>query len=883
MLRRLIALCSIAATAAAGLIAVQTLDPNASPQAQAASASDFNPGNLISDELFYDGSAMTAAEVQDFLASKVAPSEGTSNALVNYTQATPSMPATSYCDAYVGAPGGESAASIIAKVGEACHISQKALLVLLEKEQSLVSDSYPSSRQLSAATGFGCPDTAPCDSSYGGFFYQVYNAGRQFQNYKANPYNYNHIPFQTNNILYNPDFGCGSSPVYIENSATAGLYNYTPYQPNAAALRNLYGEGDGCSAYGNRNFWRMYTDWFGDAHAAPVKELPALVQAEGSDAVFLLAEGKRYYVPAAMAEHLAPLFPIETISQQHLDWTPWGPWVSHLVVNPEGEPSFLVDGSQYPTDCAMAAEFGLACDGAATMLDRDLAKFESPGHLTSFITTPKGLTFLVQGGVKREVPSLEQLTAMGYYTETSEFPDGALDYLPTGEPVAGWGVVTSDVDASTRAFLDGMTSYPLSATVSGFPYLAPSATMTGTSIAKYQQGATITGLVTTGAKTYLVTDKGLARVDAAAYGSTPAAKVSDSLVADLPQLPAISGAHLIQALGSNQVALVENGARTMYPSAQAAQDAAKAKGLSTAISVTTADLVGSIPVAPESTPTPTATPTTAAPTTTAPAATTPAATAPATSAPAMTEPAATAPATTAPAETATPTATPTPTAEPIQPLSNGQIIADANRTGIWLVNGDRLLQIATPAVAAGLGLDVSAPTTVNQATLASYVGRFDALYTPSVTCGEAAYLGLGGELVPYASEELRAAYGLQAPALDPTVCATLQVSATRTIDTAEVVGPNGERYTAAAGVLTPVTATAEPTATASATAEATATATAEPTAAESAEPTATATESATPTVTATASASPSATPAAKPVELPASIISIMPKAKVLHA
>ena len=51
--------------------------------------------------------------------------------------------------------------------------------------------------------------------------------------------------------------------MYIQNQATAGLYLYTPYRPNAAALANLYGTGDGCSSYGNRNFWRMFTDWFG--------------------------------------------------------------------------------------------------------------------------------------------------------------------------------------------------------------------------------------------------------------------------------------------------------------------------------------------------------------------------------------------------------------------------------------------------------------------------------------------------------------------------------------------------------------------------------------------------------------------------------------------
>jgi len=49
----------------------------------------------------------------------------------------------------------------------------------------------------------------------------------------------------------------------MQNAATAALYNYTPYQPNKAALDNLYGSGNSCSAYGNRNFWRMYNDWFG--------------------------------------------------------------------------------------------------------------------------------------------------------------------------------------------------------------------------------------------------------------------------------------------------------------------------------------------------------------------------------------------------------------------------------------------------------------------------------------------------------------------------------------------------------------------------------------------------------------------------------------------
>ncbi len=57
--------------------------------------------------------------------------------------------------------------------------------------------------------------------------------------------------------------------VLMRNQATAALYYYTPYPPNAAALANLCGTGDGCSAYGNRNFWVFYNTWFGPTTASP--------------------------------------------------------------------------------------------------------------------------------------------------------------------------------------------------------------------------------------------------------------------------------------------------------------------------------------------------------------------------------------------------------------------------------------------------------------------------------------------------------------------------------------------------------------------------------------------------------------------------------------
>ncbi|WP_400994029.1 LGFP repeat-containing protein [Agromyces sp. GXQ0307] len=254
-----------------GVLATMVTSP-ASP-ADAADGRAFDPGMIITDEVFYDSSSMTLAQIQSFLNARVPTCAGGYVCLKDYRQTTTSQPRRSEgCSAYTG-QAGESAALIIYKVSRACGISPRSILVLLEKEQGLVSDSTPSSRQYRLATGYGCPDTAACDSLYYGFFNQVYNAAWQFRKYRANPTIRAYQAGRYNTIYWHPNTACGTSRVYIQNQATAGLYIYTPYRPNAAALANLYGAGDSCSSYGNRNFWRLFTDWFGSTGSYAVHSL----------------------------------------------------------------------------------------------------------------------------------------------------------------------------------------------------------------------------------------------------------------------------------------------------------------------------------------------------------------------------------------------------------------------------------------------------------------------------------------------------------------------------------------------------------------------------------------------------------------------------------
>jgi hypothetical protein len=256
-------------------------------KADALSGVDFNPARIIDDSVFFNPNTISPNQVQLFLNSKLSngvcdtngaqPYGGTTRAaygtsrgypppyicLKDYSQNTSTRNAEpGLCNQYNG--GVKSAAAIIYDVGQACGVNPKALLVLLEKEQSLLTDDWPWSVQYNSATGFGCPDTAPCDPQFGAFFDQVYYAARQFKRYERDATLFRYRANRDNFIQYHPNAACGGTNVFIQNQATAGLYNYTPYQPNAVALSNIYGgQTDGCSSYGNRNFWRLFNDWFG--------------------------------------------------------------------------------------------------------------------------------------------------------------------------------------------------------------------------------------------------------------------------------------------------------------------------------------------------------------------------------------------------------------------------------------------------------------------------------------------------------------------------------------------------------------------------------------------------------------------------------------------
>lgn len=353
-----------------------------------ADLSKFQAGNIISDAAFFNAGTMSEAQIQSFLQAKVPTCESGYVCLKDWYDTSRTTTADAMCGAYSGGVR-ERASTIIFRVAQACGINPQVLLVMLQKEQGLVTHVWPSDWRYTIAMGQGCPDTAACDTRYYGFFNQVYGAAWQMKRY-ANPagtsqYFTWYAPGKTWNLRWHPNEACGSAPVYVQNQATANLYYYTPYQPNAAAIRAGYGEGDGCSSYGNRNFYQYFTDWFGSTQAAAASAGPALVQS--GEPVYFVSGAFRYHVSAADYPEFTRTFGATSrVSDSVIaGYGDGGAATLFLRDASTREISLLQDGSRHHfATCELVALWGSRCGSETVVLSADFRGIPIGTAMTSF-------------------------------------------------------------------------------------------------------------------------------------------------------------------------------------------------------------------------------------------------------------------------------------------------------------------------------------------------------------------------------------------------------------------------------------------------------------------------------------------------------------------
>ncbi len=423
------------AIAVAGLVPV--IGEAQSAQA-ALDASRFNPGLIISDAAFYDEDSMTAEQIQNFLELQVPAcraAAGEPDCLKNYRTNSPAVTGeTGICESMPDY-GVIKASQLIYNVAQACGVSPRVILVMLQKEQGLVQSDRPlwtrdpsiPDRRYRFALGMDCPDTpSGCSASSAGFFWQLYKGIGQLNRYVTYPARYPMYQPGVRKILYQDtgvDPSCGRATVNIINKATTALYTYTPYTPNAAALTNLFGSGDSCSAYGNRNFWRFFSVWFGDPVAGSF-----MVTAADSP-TYLIVNNQKIEIPStAIATSYKPLGPVGKVSKDYLDSIPTGAGKLPVVVkNSAATPNYyVVDyGQKIDYSCTQIAALGLSCDSAIQLDANQLSLL--PTVQPDLIQDFKGNQFALVGNSKYTIsdpvtkaafaPMLKPITVSGSYLE----------------------------------------------------------------------------------------------------------------------------------------------------------------------------------------------------------------------------------------------------------------------------------------------------------------------------------------------------------------------------------------------------------------------------------------------------------------------------------
>ena len=338
-------------------------------RAEAANAALFDPGNIISDANMYDGGAMTSGQVQSFLEQRVPSCSAGYTCLRDYRQNTPTIAASTLCrGGYVGATG-ERASDIIAKVGVACNISQRVLLVLLQKEQGLVTHCparQPGPVRL-ARRGSAARTPRPATRrSPGVRLPGVLRGARDSSATRPEPEQSCGLsgwPGSPTASCSTRIGACGRArSVYMaEDQATAGLYIYTPYTAQRRRRSaNLYGErvtgarvptatatSGGC-----------YTDWFGNPAIGS-----SLLRSADNATVYLVSGDTKYPVPSmAILASLAPLGQVAFVWSSYLNALATGHTVGRSIRGPDGSMYFYDAGMKLPfASCDQAFDYGASC------------------------------------------------------------------------------------------------------------------------------------------------------------------------------------------------------------------------------------------------------------------------------------------------------------------------------------------------------------------------------------------------------------------------------------------------------------------------------------------------------------------------------------------
>lgn len=370
-------------------------------------ASYFNPNYLISDEEFTDYFSMELGEIQTFLEKGY---------LANYK--------TEDIDEHT-----RYASEIIWRAAQRNSVNPKVILIMLQKEQGLVTDENPTVDQLDWALGYGvcdnCSHDDPDIQRWRGFAKQINSATLQFtEGYFSDLENNGETV-----MGFAPGERCLIDDTYVvpANNATAALYTYTPHLE------------------GNENFVTLWQAWF-------TRNYPtgSLLQDNETGGVWFIQYNERRPITSRAAllsrfnENL-----IIPVSPTELEAYPEGAPISlpnYSLLHAEDGAIYLLDDDTTRHIVSMEAfrSIGFNTDDLIEVTDEELSIYETGEPITSTSVYPQGAliqdtesggVFYVEDGIKNPIYSREILTVNFFDKPILPANKDELASYSTGSPV----------------------------------------------------------------------------------------------------------------------------------------------------------------------------------------------------------------------------------------------------------------------------------------------------------------------------------------------------------------------------------------------------------------------------------------------------------------
>ncbi len=374
----------------------------------------FSPHYLLSDSEFQDSTAWTLPEVRNFLETKGSPLSRYAPHDVDGTL--------------------KQAADIIVIAGRKHRVNPKVLLVLLQKEQSLVENGELGIKnkevwipkvqhRLNWATGYGvcddCKKNDPRLQVFRGFAQQVDFAAERLRYFFDHPQEFRIRAGKVTTI--------DRQRITPLTQATAGLYLYTPH------------------IAGNRSFWIIWNRWFAQLYPEG-----ALLQNEKTKELWYIAKGRRRKITNSLlkstlaARGVASVSPDELLKYREGKPMTGAPYA--IVRSPDGVVWFLRETTrQRIANADVLKDIGFSPEEIDPIELATLAEYHEGAPIqdalaASAVRLVKGpnapTVYLLEDGKKRAFISGQVFERLGYrWSDVITVGADILEHYRPGLPV----------------------------------------------------------------------------------------------------------------------------------------------------------------------------------------------------------------------------------------------------------------------------------------------------------------------------------------------------------------------------------------------------------------------------------------------------------------